>query len=164
MLSDDNRTADSFRDADRRFGSWISVLNKTAHAYHSARVEKLGLNPSRQQYLLAIHPDESVSQDELSRRLHIDKANVARAVAELERIGYVNRMPAPGDGRSKLVSLTSDGVSAAGRVESIFAAWMRGLRDGFTESQWSDAVEAIEKIARNALSMVDDSMRRQSKP
>jgi DNA-binding MarR family transcriptional regulator len=48
----------------------------------------------------------------LARDLGVTQQAVSKPVAELERLGYVERRPGPGDGRVRLVGLTRRGRDA----------------------------------------------------
>jgi DNA-binding MarR family transcriptional regulator len=69
--------------------------------------------------LLAEHARErrSVTQQELGRGLGIDKSNVARLSARMERAGHVKQDRSADDGRARLVSLTRAGIKVAESVE-----------------------------------------------
>jgi DNA-binding MarR family transcriptional regulator len=73
-------------------------------------------------------PAEGISVTELADLARVRKQTMAQAVEELERMGYVERLPNPRDGRSRLVFLTGRGASvkpvthtAAARVEERWA-------------------------------------------
>jgi len=77
----------------------------------------------------------------------LTKQAVGEAVAELERLGYVERVPDPHDGRAKIIRLTDRGRAACLTGRSVFAE---------IEQQWAEQVgedlvaslrEAAERIA-----------------
>jgi DNA-binding MarR family transcriptional regulator len=57
----------------------------------------------------------------LADRSGLTKQAVGEAVADLEELGYVERIPDPGDGRAKIIRLTERGVEAAAAAEEIFS-------------------------------------------
>jgi DNA-binding MarR family transcriptional regulator len=73
-----------------------------------------------------IEPSGSRLTD-LSARAHLTKSTLVYVVDDLERLGYVERVPDPQDRRSKLVRLTPKGASAleTGRriIDAIEAEW-----------------------------------------
>lgn len=90
--------------------------------------------------LLAVGPHlrtEGSRVTELAERTLLTKATVVHTVDELERLGYVRRMPDPTDGRAKLVVPTERGRAAerAGReaIAQIRAAWAQLLGEGELE-------------------------------
>ena len=58
---------------------------------------------------------------DLAANAGLTKQAVGEAVTELERLGYVNRVPDPGDGRAKIIKLTDRGMDAVIKGRRIFA-------------------------------------------
>ena len=57
----------------------------------------------------------------LADRSGLTKQAVGEAVADLERLGYVERIPDPGDGRAKIIRLSERGREAAAAADWISA-------------------------------------------
>lgn len=73
-------------------------------------------------------PAEGIQVSELAQLARVRKQTMAQAVAQLERLGYVERRPDPRDRRAQLVFLTARGeavrpvgVAAGHRVEARWA-------------------------------------------
>ena len=68
---------------------------------------------------------------ELARLTQVSKPTVVYLVNDLERLGYVERIPDPADGRAKLVCLTERGTRAQREARKIVAEiegdWGRAL-------------------------------------
>lgn len=62
--------------------------------------------------LLSAEPDDALRMSELARRSGTSVSRLSHAVSSLEARGWVERLPAPGDGRGQLARLT-----AAGRAQ-----------------------------------------------
>jgi DNA-binding MarR family transcriptional regulator len=84
---------------------------------------------------------------ELAERARLTKQAVGEAVAELEELGYAERLPDPTDRRAKIIKLTPRGVDACLTGRRIFAD---------IESEWADQIgedlvaslrEAAERIS-----------------
>ena len=75
--------------------------------------------------------DAGTRVSDLASRARIAKQSMAELVAHLERLGYVERVPDPSDGRAKLVRATPRGrelyVIAREVVSEIEAEWTRRL-------------------------------------
>jgi DNA-binding MarR family transcriptional regulator len=67
--------------------------------------------------LLDVKPRNQLGQAELGAVLGIDKSNVARLCARMERLGHAIQVRAETDGRSRLVSLTPEGKELARSIE-----------------------------------------------
>jgi DNA-binding MarR family transcriptional regulator len=85
---------------------------------------------------------------ELAERARMTPQSVGVHVDELERLGYVERVPDPADRRSKLIRPTARGAAI---MQTAFDA-LRGL-----EREWTDAVGA-QRLAqvRQALETIRD--------
>lgn len=129
------------------FGRAISIINRKALGYFSRRLRPLGLGPGQQAYLLALAPGESVPQEELARRLSVDKANVSRAVRGLEDLGYLRRERSGDDARAVELSLTEGGREAREAAERIAAEWIALLKEPLPSDEWRAAEAALERIA-----------------
>ena len=136
---------------ESRFGEAISILNRAAHIYLTRELAPYNLGPGQQAYLLTLSSGEAVSQDEIARRHRVDKANAARAVQTLERLGYVRRARADDDRRRWDVSLTREGVAVKGEVQRILAGWVASLAEAVAgASSLSDAV-SVDAVPDDAV-------------
>lgn len=68
---------------------------------------------------------------ELAELVQVTKPSVVYLVNDLERLGYVERVPDPADGRAKLVRLTERGARAQARAREIL---------GEIEEDWAEAL------------------------
>ncbi|MCA9592810.1 MAG: winged helix-turn-helix transcriptional regulator [Myxococcales bacterium] len=59
----------------------------------------------------------ALSQSDLGQGLGVDKSNVARVCARMEKLGHARQTRAPDDGRSRLVKLTPAGRKLAASVQ-----------------------------------------------
>ncbi|MFC4587917.1 MarR family winged helix-turn-helix transcriptional regulator [Sphaerisporangium corydalis] len=70
---------------------------------------------------------EGISVSELAAHARVRKQTMAEAVEQLERLGYVERRPNPGDRRSRLVFPTGRGASVKpvthGTAERVEERW-----------------------------------------
>ena len=97
----------------------------------------LELGHGRYLYLLGLYIRDGRKQQELADIIGIDKAAVTRALARLERTGYVRRAPDGKDGRVTRVFLTARGrelrptleVAATAAIDRLTAPLSAGERD-----------------------------------
>jgi DNA-binding MarR family transcriptional regulator len=84
---------------------------------------------------------------ELAERSGLTKQAVGEAVAELEEIGYVERVPDPGDRRAKIIKLTPSGLEACLTGRRIFSEIEREWAEEFGEELIAKLREAAERIS-----------------
>jgi DNA-binding MarR family transcriptional regulator len=77
----------------------------------------------------------------------LTKQAVGEAVTELERLGYVVRVPDPGDGRAKIIQLTDRGMDAVIKGRRIFAEIEREWAEQIGPELMASFREAAIRIA-----------------
>jgi DNA-binding MarR family transcriptional regulator len=88
---------------------------------------------------------------ELADRSGLTKQAVGEAVAELERKGYLERVPDPEDGRAKIIKLTQRGVEAALTGRRLFAEIENEWAERYGEERVASLRECAEEIAAGYL-------------
>jgi DNA-binding MarR family transcriptional regulator len=80
---------------------------------------------------------------ELAERSRLTKQAVGEAVAELEELGYVQRVPDLADGRAKIIRLTERGVDACLTGRRLFAE----IEDEWAERYGAQELETVRALA-----------------
>ena len=86
---------------------------------------------------------------DLAERARLTKQAVGEAVAELERKGYVERVPDPEDGRAKIIKLTERGREVALTGRRLFAEIEREWAEQLGEDLIAGLRRAAERIAEH---------------
>ncbi|MFE9611540.1 MarR family winged helix-turn-helix transcriptional regulator [Streptomyces sp. NPDC006012] len=103
--------------------------------------------------LRQIADSEPLRPGELAQRLGVEASHVTRTVQQLQRFGYVSRVPDPEDRRAQRIELTDAGREAIGRVRD---AGARGMQ--LALSDWKP--EDLRQLATLFHRMVDDFLAR----
>ena len=82
----------------------------------------------------------------LADRSGLTKQAVGEAVADLERLGYVERVPDPSDGRAKIIRLTERGGQAAAAAEEIFADIERRFAAEVGDDRFEEFRDTLRRI------------------
>lgn len=112
------------------------------YAHHAA---ELGLTAAQAKVLLALQPDQPVSQRALADQLGYDPSNLTGLIDKLEARGEVRRRPDHRDRRVKTLLMTAAGTqtrtafwtaltSDSGPLAHLTAGQARALRDRLTEA------------------------------
>lgn len=88
---------------------------------------------------------------DLAERSGLTKQAVGEAVAELERKGYLERMPDPEDGRAKIIKLNARGVEAALTGRRLFKEIEDEWGERYGEERVAILRECAEEIAAGYL-------------
>ena len=88
---------------------------------------------------------------DLADRAGLTKQAVGEAVAELQQLGYLERVPDPEDGRAKIIKLTQRGVDAALTGRRLFAEIENDWAARYGEERVASLRECVEEIAAGYL-------------
>lgn len=83
---------------------------------------------------------------ELALLAQVTKPTVVHLVNEMERLGYVERMPDPADGRAKLVRLTDRGRRVVDAAREIVGQIERDWAQAFGPRDLADLRELLERL------------------
>ncbi len=99
--------------------------------------------------LRQVADSESLRPGELANRLGVEASHVTRTVQQLQKSGYVTRVPDPQDRRAQRIELTEAGRRAIARVRD---AGSRGMQLALAD--WTP--EELRQLATLFHRMVDD--------
>ena len=85
-------------------------------------------------------------QNELSRKLLVDKSNITSLIDRMERDGLIRRNAVPGDRRSYHISLTDAGREAIDRIDPLYMKVAADLMAGFTPAERDELIRLTRKL------------------
>lgn len=132
-------------------GKWISVLHRQFQIYLNRELKNLDIHSSEYIFLVNLYEKDSVSQERLSSNLFINKAATARAIARLEKLGYLTRTRDPFDSRAYVVTLTDKGLEMRNFIKSKLAYWTQIITADLTVDETADMITKIKQMSTNAL-------------
>jgi DNA-binding MarR family transcriptional regulator len=90
--------------------------------------------------------DDGMRLTELARLAGMTKQSVGEMVDDLARLGYVERVPDPLDGRAKLIRLTERGAEAQGVGFELFDRLERRWAERFGPERLDQLRETLQEI------------------
>jgi DNA-binding MarR family transcriptional regulator len=90
--------------------------------------------------------EEGARLTALADRAGLTKQAVGEAVADLEQLGYVERVPDPDDGRAKIIKLTNRGVAATAEAAKIFGEMERRFAAEVGEKRFTEFRETLQRL------------------
>ena len=124
----------------------ITDIARCAALYRQEELASLGLKSCHASYLDAICACPGITQDQLARRIFINKSNVARQLAILEEDGYVERRPSPDDKRAIQVFPTQKARDAMPQIIRIFRVWESFVAQDLSEEERKALAAVLEKM------------------
>jgi len=142
---------------EQSFGHWIARLYRSSQNHFASRLAKLHIGRGQHSFLLVLYRKDGISQDQLARALHINKAAVARALAKLEINGYVERKKDNSDRRNNQVYLTDKAKKIKAKLLSEVNDWTNTLADGFSDADRKNLIALLKRIGDNADAAIDNN-------
>jgi DNA-binding MarR family transcriptional regulator len=87
--------------------------------------------------------DGALRQHDLAHRLRLEKSTTSRLVTQLINRGWVERIPAPNDGRGVVVRLTPAGMNAAAQLAEARAARFSAVLDRVPPAERAGVLRAL---------------------
>ena len=129
---------------------WICMISRLSSLFVGREMSRLGFGPGQFFFLTALFGEEGLSQDELSRRVGVDKSNTSRALAKLEEYRLIRRQSDPQNHRVKKVYLEPEALKIRRQFKKIQNRWNQELLRGFSEAEKRALLSAAKKMADNA--------------
>lgn len=133
-----------------RISKWISIIERCGLLYRNAEFAEMGLSGSNHMYIFYLCKNPGVSQDELSKLLHINKSNVTRSISYLEKADFIKREVNQNDKRHYCLFATKKAYDVLPNIIDKMTSWNVSLMSGLTEEEQELLTVMLKKIAINA--------------
>lgn len=140
----------------------MSQLNNDLYAivrcgiqFRGEKTAPLGLKSCHIGYLSRICFYPGISQDQLAQMMFINKSNVARQAAALEKGGFITRTPSAADKRVLELHPTEKAKELIPLLEQIVGQWDNTIMAGLTEEEVQTVASVLKKMKDNAAAWVN---------
>ncbi len=87
-----------------------------------------------------------LTQNDLSKKLLVDKSNITGLLDRLQKQGLVQRLPVEGDRRSYHIRLTKEGTKLINKLDTLYTEKVRRITSQLTERDCNDLIRVSKKI------------------
>lgn len=133
----------------------MTDIARCAAQFRSEELAPMGLKSCHASYLCVICANPGITQDQLARRIFINKSNVARQLAALEEDGFVIRKPAPDDKRAMQVFPTQKTLDCLPKLNRIFQVWEELVCQDLTPEELKRMSAMLDKIKIRSAQWMD---------
>lgn len=134
----------------RTLARFITLLFRMFTVYLNQKLPTLKIGTGQYIFLAELFDENGQSQDELTKRTYVNKANTARALKKLEEIGYVRRIPDSKDQRIKHAFLQPAAREIEEEFWQILLRWSDILSQDLSQERQELLLADLEKMADNA--------------
>ncbi|MDK2919042.1 MAG: MarR family transcriptional regulator, organic hydroperoxide resistance regulator [Candidatus Petromonas sp.] len=128
------------------------ITNNAAKKMGDAFNEKLitfGITRVQWIALYYLGQSETISQQELGRKMDIKHPTVARLINRMEKEGYVKRIACPEDKRIRNLKLTEKGITLRNRLLPECERISKIFVDGISEDEKNLYKDILDRMIRN---------------
>lgn len=129
---------------------WIALANRHYLMYLNKRLASYGLSGSQYFFILNICRQPGLTQDKLPDIIHINKSNVTRALAHLEKRGFIRREVNPQDKRTAAVFPTQKALDVYPYVLEIIRGWDASVTSPLTEEEKCTLQGLLKRVVASA--------------
>lgn len=134
---------------------WITLANRNYFLYLNRALEPFGLNSSQYQFILNLCQYPGITQDKLPELICINKSNVARTLAQLEKKGLIRREVNQEDKRTATVFPTERAHELFPQIMGVIQAWDDAVTEVFSAQEKGDLLALMQRLAGRAAELRD---------
>ena len=135
----------------------ISAIYRCSATYRQSILSPLGLKPFHATYLISICKNPGITQDQLAKRIFVDKSNVARQVSFLEESGFIERRVSPCDRRVMQLYPTQKAEEVLPLVRKSFRDWEELVASDLTTEEKELIISLLEKMKTRAAEWMEEN-------
>ncbi|MGP4116690.1 MarR family winged helix-turn-helix transcriptional regulator [Levilactobacillus zymae] len=130
---------------------WLSIANRYTRIALDRRLQPYRLNASMYYYILRLHEQPRMTQDQLISLTYLNPSNVTRAVNQLVNLGYVRKRQSKSDKRVYELSLTRRGEQLYPEIVKLRQSVADELLADIPVAQHDELVAQIRQLALRAV-------------
>lgn len=137
----------------------LNIISRCQALYRAEQFPSDDLKPSHHTLILNIAREPGLSQDQIAKRVCLNKSGVARGLNYLEEHGYVTRLQSETDKRVIQVYPTDKLMEVLPRIKEIGRAWNESLSADFSDEEMDIFLDVLARMATRAKELVGQTER-----
>lgn len=134
----------------------ITEIARCGNQYRDEQLECYGIKGVHASTLLEVCRNPGISQDELARRVCLNKSNAARQAAKLEDAGYIQRKTSPADKRVLELYPTEKALQVKPEIQRINRSWREYLTTELTEEEINTTLRVLDRMQQKAAAWLEE--------
>jgi DNA-binding MarR family transcriptional regulator len=134
---------------ERFFGYNLKRAYLLIHSDFRTTMGEDGLSPRVFSVLVLVVERPDITQSEIARHLGIERSGLVSLIDELETLGYVKRVPVPGDRRVQALVPTDAGKAATRSAVKRVLDHEKALLSHLTDDEQETLLNLLRKIRHN---------------
>lgn len=127
----------------------ISILHNQKNSYMNVQLKEIGLSHGQAIALKIIYEENNIKQEDLNKRLQIDKSAVTRILKTLEDKQLIIKETSQEDKRNHILSLTSNGKMVYPQIKNVIKETTEVMLKDIDQNQQLLLEELLLKMKMN---------------
>lgn len=123
--------------------------------FRNQQFEQFGLFGYQASFLLEIVKHPQLSQEQLTKNMHVDKSNIARGCQALLKQGYIEMTKNKEDRRYVQLQATPKGIELSKKVVAILTKQREFIMQDFDEASEAQFLVYLEWLKKRAMELLD---------
>jgi DNA-binding MarR family transcriptional regulator len=136
----------------RGIGAWLAIVRTYQQCSEtlSERIKPLGLKLAQHDVMMNLLLSPTLTQQQLAERSFVTKSHMSTVLMEMAELGWVSREDSMEDKRSKVITLTPDGLQLAHLAYAVQAQVVSVMMSDLSNAQIKD-IQSFSLNAHQAL-------------
>ena len=134
-----------------KLNKMVGIIERCAMDYKNQRLQELGLSSCNYVYIISICKNPGISQEELVKKIFVNKSNVTRNLKSLESNGYIYKETDVNDKRVNKIYPTKKAVEVLPKLREVLREWKGVLLSGLSVEEQDILEILLEKLVNNAV-------------
>lgn len=130
-------------------GKYISQIYRKGRSFINKGLLEHDMGYGQMLFLIQLYKQDGISQEDLTKKLSIDKGTTARSIKKLEQEGFVVRSKDEHDKRAYKIYLTDKSKEKQEAVCNALQEWETTLTENITEEERDTLINILKKICIN---------------
>ena len=130
-------------------GYQIRATHRVFQRTLQTRIERYGVTLGMWYFLRVLWSEDGITQSELSQRVGTMEPTTLSAIRDMERSGFVRRVPHPEDRRKINIYLTEEGQALRDKLLPSAVAVIEAASAGLTSREITMMLDVLKAIQRN---------------
>lgn len=127
----------------------IGIANRAFSRIVDAPLRELGFAIGQLPVLVALKRHSALPQAELARLAQVEQSSMAQLLNRMERDGLIERVPAPDDKRSRLISLSDGAARRMPKAKAVMESTSRQALVGFSDKERDQLFALLSRVNAN---------------
>ncbi|MDU4934508.1 MAG: MarR family transcriptional regulator [Peptostreptococcaceae bacterium] len=134
---------------NKYIAKYISQIHRKSRVFMNREVSKYDIKSGQLMFLLDLYMQDGKSQEEISKKLEIDKGATTRTLKNLEEQGLITRVKDNHDKRTNRIYLTEKSKDVKEDVFNLIDQLRNEVSKSLTDEEEEILIDLLEKIYKN---------------